>query len=463
LLVMAQRAQHAPTGTALSREEVSAWLRTRVEGLRALHPLVGQLSPRSPDDALYAAVLYGRLVDELRTEIEGLPPLAGIVRDQEAAWRSALAGSVVPLVRGARDAWRRCARVAPQTSPVLQGWGPDCTAQAEMLGARLEAAEPTPPRAPTVAVSLPPECEGPEWQQPVVDPEAPAPNRQRPAEIVLWVAGDRFVGADAARLRNAVQTALRTTVRTRFVPAAEVDAALALRQARRWRPTGPVCGQPPPLAAVLAPQHPHLILGRIETWCGTVSEEGQPERESCTLSVQFHRAGSDDGDGVPLGRSVDVTGARNTLPAWLAAAARLQQPETRSAMGGLFGTLMTGPDVVYRALGYASLDPWLRVGPTLTAPGDDSVREALTACASPEAVVGSYDLAWTISPVGSAESVTVTPRTTAGERSGDAVAACLRAVLGRTGWPCPRDGVAARVEARLCLGRSRAQAAATTP
>ncbi len=172
--VQSQRAERAPTG-GTSREALAAWLRQRVEGLRRLHPLIAQLNARTPDDALFAAVLYGRTVDELRAEVEALPRLDGVQADQESLWRTALSSAATPLLRGALDAWRRCAAVAPRTASILHPWGPVCAAQAEVLAARLVASESTRrPRGPA-APAVPPEGEGPELQQTPVDPEAPVP------------------------------------------------------------------------------------------------------------------------------------------------------------------------------------------------------------------------------------------------------------------------------------------------
>jgi hypothetical protein len=463
--VQAQRDTPAPTGEGLTRNALAAWLRGRVEALRSLHPLIAQLNQRSPDDALFASVLYGRLVDTLSAEVAALPRVAGVSADLEDIWRRALTGAVAPLTRSALDAWRRCATVAPRASLELRAWEPVCTAQAEVLAARLEAspAPAAPPRRPA-ALAMPTECDGPELRASHVDPEAPPPDLGRPPALALRVVSARLSPADAARLREAVWQTLQPRVRMARVPPSEVAAAEALQRARRWRSDGPVCGQAPPLPALLAARHPNLVLGTVEAWCGTVHAEDGSARERCSLSVSYRRAGSDSEEGLPQYRSVDVSPDGDAVAPWLAAARSLGDDRPSSAMSNLLGGLGAGPPVLFRAVGYAAYDPWLRVGPTLYDDRDEGARTALTACVTRPGTVGSYAVAWTISAAGVAESVTVRPETAPADGSGEAVAACVRDVIARTGWPCPRGGAPVPVSARVCLGRQPAEApAVATP
>lgn len=456
--VQAQRAIAAPTGEGLTRNTLAAWLRGRVEGLRTLHPLIAQLNQRGPDDALFASVLYGRLVDALSAEVAALPRVTGISADLEDVWRRALTGAVAPLTRSALDAWRRCATVAPRASAELRAWEPVCAAQAEALAARLDAspAPAAPPRRPA-ALAMPPECDGPELRASHIDPEAPPPDLRRPPALALRVVGTRLSPSDAARLREAVWRALQPRVGMARVPPSEVAAAEALQAARRWRSNGPVCGQAPPLPALLAVRHPNLVLGTVEPWCGTVHGQDGSARERCTLSVSYRRAGSDNDEGLPPYRSVDVTPDGDALAPWLAAARSLSDERQSSALSGLMGGLGAGPPVLFQAVGYAAHDPWLRVGPTLYDDRDEGARTALMACVTQPGTVGSYAVAWTISPAGVAESVTVRPETAPADGSGEAVAACVRDVIARTGWPCPRGGAPVPVTARVCLGRQPAE------
>jgi hypothetical protein len=261
--VQAQRDTPAPTGEGLTRNALAAWLRGRVEALRSLHPLIAQLNQRSPDDALFASVLYGRLVDTLSAEVAALPRVAGVSADLEDIWRRALTGAVAPLTRSALDAWRRCATVAPRASLELRAWEPVCTAQAEVLAARLEAspAPAAPPRRPA-ALAMPTECDGPELRASHVDPEAPPPDLRSPA-CVGPACGEhptvarRRCAAPRGRVADAPAAGAHG-------PGAAVGGGRRRRPfsaPRRWRSDGPVCGQAPPLPALLAARHPQPRAG----------------------------------------------------------------------------------------------------------------------------------------------------------------------------------------------------------
>ncbi len=461
-LARAQRADAPPAvpadaAAADVRNAFGPWLRRRAEGLTALAQRVPALDRRSADDALFAAAVYATVAEELRDGVRSLPAPRGLSPEQSAAFRAVREEQSAPLARHARAAWERCAAVSPRASAPLRAWQEACAAHARALDASLTAASPPPaPRpAPRRVVTIPPECDGPELREAAPDPEAPPPDDRRPREVVLTYDGDRFQGAARQRFLAAVRAGVARLAGVRLVPPADVAAAEALVAQRRWRAGGPVCGQAPPLPALLAARHPNLVVGVVDPWCGAVVDgegPGARERNYCTLSVAFHRAGSANRAGLPPNRGVDVTGDPADAQRWVAAAALLGDPRVVPSMGGLLGAMMGGEGEVYRALGYGETDPWLRVGATLRSYDEGAPRAALLACATRVGGVGSYRASWVIAPDGAARDVAVAVQTAPTDGSGERVAECLRGVLAGVGFPCPRAGAAVPVSARLCVG-----------
>lgn len=456
-LALAQRGDLAPTlppdaGAATLREGFAPWLRRRALGLRELAARIPPLDQRSPDDAVFASVIYATVADELRDAVQSLPAPPGLEQDAVSLWRDTRNAQVRPLVRHARDAWRRCVTALPRASAALAEWSPVCAARAEALDAAL-AVEPPTPRPRPRRVTLPAECEGPELSQPPPDPEAPPPNERAPRSVAVVYEGDRFRDRDRARIVTAVRAWLSRTPGIRLVPQNEVDVANFLQIQRRWAHRGPVCGQAPPLAALLATRHTNLVIATITTGCEAAIERGDDAgaRAICTLAVEQRRAGTSDRTDIPPRRAVDLIAPPDDVSSWVDAAGRLGDPDAGTALVGILGAL-GGPEggPVLRVLGHGELDPWLRVGPTLTQRG--GVRDQLTACVNRLGGVGVYALDWSISPEGVAQHVAVSTRAEPRDGRGDEVRACVREVISRAGFPCPRSGEAAAAHARLCLG-----------
>lgn len=461
-LARLQRADVAPTlppdaGADTLREGFAPWLRRRADALRELAGQIPALDQRSDDDALFAAVLYATVAEELREAVRGLPPPPGLASDAVTIWRETRDAQVAPLARHARDAWNRCVAVAPRASAPLRAWSSPCAERVRTLDEVIARAAPPPERPAPPApqrVTLPAECEGPELNNPPPDPDAPPPNDRAPREIAVVYRDDRFQGADLARLITVVRAWIARTPGARLVPQNEVDAATFLHTQRRWRVGGPVCGQSPPIPALLAARHTNLVIASVSTWCAEVEGDAPDAgaRESCTLSVDFDRAGTTDRNGLAPYRAVDLAGPPADIASWVSAASRFGDPDAGTAMSGILGALGGQQGNVFRVLGHADIDPWLRVGPTLNAWGEGSPRRVFSACATRGGGVGSYRMAWTISPNGIAQEVTVTPITPPTDGSAERVSACVRDVLARVAFPCPRAGAAVPVTARVCLG-----------
>jgi hypothetical protein len=168
--------------------------------------------------------------------------------------------------------------------------------------------------------------------------------------------------------------------------------------------------------------------------------------------VHVRRAGTDDRAGLPPGRSVAMRGEPDDVEAWARAASSLGDPDAGASMAALIGGLGVSDGPVLRVLGHADVDPWLRVGPTLSRESPEGAAQAIEACVTRGGGVGVYAASWTISPEGVAQEVSVNATVEPRDGSAARVSACVRDVLSHTGFPCPRSGAAAPVHARLCLG-----------
>ncbi len=441
------------------REALTPWLRGRLDGATRIANLARSLPPTSaPEDALLAALSYALVLDDARAQLLAVRPPSTLRgnANAERVWREALIESAATLTLSTRDAWQRCATAAETSPEVVRAWAATCSERADALASAI------PPDAPSRAgtaegrVTVPPECEGGEYASRAPDPEAPPPDESRNREIAVVYEGDLFDGPEREVLVDAVHAWFARLPGARLVSRGEVRAAEALRAARRWRANGPVCGQPPPLAALLADAHPNLVIAAIETWCGQFVDGSHagatPEsRAICTLAIHARRAGTANRSGLPDDVSADLDAPRGSVARWTDAVARLS---ASSAMRAVFGGLgMTSRHAEYRVLGYAEDDPWLRIGTTLYGTAERSeARDLLMGCATRGGGVGSYRIAWTVSPIGEGSDVRVEPITAPVDGSASQVAACVTERLARMRWPCTRSGAPSRIEARLCLG-----------
>ena len=457
-----QLADRVPSSAGLTsarfRELLTPWARRRADGVTRLDALARALPGERPaQDTLFVSIVMALVLDDVRGQLTDLAPpetLRGNA-DAERAWRDALADVSSPFARTARDAWRRCARSASSAPETVRSWGATCAERADALESAVASATPA-HRVTSGSVSIPAECEGGEYASRAPDPEAPAPDETRGREIAVVYEGTLFEGPEREVLVDAVHGWMSRLPGARLVARDEVRAAEALVAQRRWRADGPVCGQAPPVAALLAERHPNLVIAAVETWCGQFvdgSRAGQaPEsRAVCTLAVHARRAGTANRGGLPDDVSVDLDAPRGSVARWTEAVARLGAGNSMAAVFGGLGT--TSRHAEFRVLGYADDDPWLRIGTTLYGVGErGDARDALLGCATRGGGVGSYRIAWTISPTGEGGAVQVESITGPTDGSAAQVATCLTERLARVRWPCTRSGDPARVEARLCIG-----------
>jgi hypothetical protein len=428
------------------------WLRTTTEQLRAMQPSIHTLANGSAEEQAFASIVTTSAYDRVVRIVAAIPPpsVPEHQADVDSAWRDSIEGVLLPYFRIEVDAYRRCVAVAPRLPEAMRGWGDVCADRARTIDARLAtASRPRASAAPAGrARNVPPECTGP--TPIVVDPEAPAPDEHAPREIAVLVEDDRFHDAERSQLAAAVIARLRQRHVPRALPITEITRAESLRAQRRWTERGPVCGQAPPLPAVIAARHRNLVIASVGTICEPPDPSGSPgptgaNAEVCTLEVGFHRAGSSDDSGLPDPLTATSSGDRNNVASWTNAAAHLDVARTGHGYG--YGGLGMAGQTYYRALGYDTTDPWLRVGMTLDS---SDVETAMVACHAGRDVA-SYRLQWTISPTGgvsdaSAEAITAPTESVDTERE------CIVRALTSAAFPCTRDGRPARVEARLCVG-----------
>jgi len=247
---------------------------------------------------------------------------------------------------------------------------------------------------------------------------------------------DHLNGDDARKLEQAVAAKLGLEVGMPVVDEKEVAAARALVAQKKMHAKAPVCGQAPPLPAVIAHTRRHLIIGDIQTTC---IYEGRLDR--CGLLVQYVRAGSDDNAGVPKALFSKVTSRKVPAADWIAAAERLVPDE---GAANILGALGTGSEskIFFDFANYSDDAPWLRLASTLDADTEARIAECIDAPAS-------FDATFTISKLGKTEKATLEPVTAA--PAGSKVDACVKKALEATAWPCTLDGRPAKVAVRLCV------------
>jgi len=432
------RLRSAKSSSPFLRAAWRPWIEEHVTNAREL--LGGA---RSGDrDELVRTVLAARLLEHAIDELAAMSPPPALQADAELArvFREQIGQSLEPVRRTTVDAFRRCAALDPaRLAPVLHEWLAVCGeraaahASALELLARTRSAAPRPAPRSAPAPETPVECRG---AGPIRDPDAPPPDESAPRQIAIVLEDEAVVGPDRARVIDALAARVqRVHRRAPVLPTAEIVRAERLVAERRVDEAGPVCGQPPPIGAVLARRFPNLVVAHARPWTW---------EDTCSLSVWFDRAGTEDQGGVPQAISIDLPGGCHGAATWMAAARRLRVGGSR--MGGIIGGLTLG-EARADAAGYEDDDPWLRIGSTLRAAERD-----WTACL-PAAGAASFALSWTVTATGGVAS----PRARLlgpSTRAAEAARQCVERTLGRLAFPCTPSGQDQAVEARVCVARS---------
>jgi hypothetical protein len=419
----------------------SPWVKRRTEAAKQFAADAEALLGSGSRERLFATAVTASLYDDMLTQLRALPAPASPA-DAQSLFRKTLEDTTVPLARTTADAYKGCAKSARGAPDAMAGWKKRCEKRAEEVEAlAVRAPEPAAalavehgPVAPP-APSRPPECATEEkWD----DPQAPAADLSAPLEVAVLYDGNRLKGAEAGALLEAVAERVRAIHGHATVGPFEVMRAEALVEAKKWRDDALVCGQPPPLPALLAERHPNLALAKVSTQCFR-SDSG--EGELCSLEVRFRRPGA-PGEPVPGTLAATPTDTRSAA-GWIEAARALEQRE--GLLGGIFGLAMSSTRF-YRVGGTEDDDPWLRIAPTLVGAAGEKIRKC-----HPGKDVASFLLRWTIAPDGSvissgAEAITP-PKGDARKES-----LCIADALLKSAWPCPRSGAPTAVEARVCIG-----------
>lgn len=335
------------------------------------------------------------------------------------------------VIATARKAFEHCRQLAPTAAEVLRPWAGYCGDRAVAL-ADIDAgfAAPSPPRRDVLA-----DCETTE--RPLPPPSALPPDKSvKPSLVYLYDDTEIIDTAQVARLEAAVAKKLAKTTGMKLVRAKDRNAARKLANQNQLHAKAPVCGQGPPVTAVLAYKAKHLVIGDIRTPCVL---DGGAKPATCGLSVTYRRAGDTDGTGLPpaMWAPIDKTEDEIVDIDFIAAAGRLAPG---AGGGGLLGSLRTGG--VYTGFSGFDEDPWLNIPATLRGP----TTERLAACVDAAA---SFDATFTITPEGATRGVSLAPVTAPPAAS--RVAACVQEALEKTPWPCTRDGKPAQVDVRLCV------------
>ncbi|MEM9068751.1 MAG: hypothetical protein AAGE52_09600 [Myxococcota bacterium] len=412
------------------RDVFAEWVRRRLAALRRLEADFLSLSSGRALDQLFGSVAYATLYGSIATQIREIPTPPTIANDESlvAVFQRELDARASFVERRAEPALERCTQVAAAAPAPFQPWASVCRERAAALAPPPEP-EPEPP------APLPALCEGDlGWSR--ID--GPPPNENARVEMAVVLEEGLLEGAPRRRLIAALRARLRS-LGHRVVAPREVAQAEALRAEGRAAPRGPVCGQPPSLASILAKRHPHLVIASAYVRCLSPP--------NCRLSVTFRKVGTVSREGLPDRLGAETAYDAREDPAALVAAARALESDPEAyVLGGIEGSFESAAGRVFRVLGHQDEDPLLRVAPTLY-----SLKPRLQACQrGTEASV--YSLAWSISPAGAVSEITVE-----GELLAPNTRDCITEVLQQSAWPCTQDGTPARVEATLCMRAAQAR------
>lgn len=423
---------------------IQGWIEDRVKLTREVRADADALaSDADPRMQLLASVVLGVAADDFVSDLLSIEPPAELVAGEHGAetttvFKETLEKQAAPLSAAARVMLQKCVVAAPLAPAALRQWETYCRERDASLGeleARVAARETAAPKKPQ---SKPPalfaDCDTKEVRH--VDPDAPPPDRKAKPAVAYLYTGTDIKGDDARKLEQAVAAKLGLEVGMPVVDEKEVAAARTLVTQKRLHARAPVCGQPPPLPAVIAHKRRHLIIGKIQTTC-----IWQDKTERCGLLVEYVRAGSDDNSGVPHALFAKVTSRDVPAAEWLASVERLVPDEGAAAILGSLGT-STESKIFFELANYRDDAAWLRVASTL----DSDTQQRLAACIDAAA---SFDATFTISPVGKTQKATLTPVTAPPADS--KVDACVKKALEATAWPCPLDGKPAKVAVRMCV------------
>jgi len=386
-------------------------------------------SAQAPEARLVLSVLAARLLHRGASWLWTLPLPAEAEANPaaRASLEQSMRGAAQNLAQYAREAFGECIAVAEAT-PAFEPWRADCALRAEALEPIRTAQIGPPPPTP-----MPEGCEDhtdPVFASPQHDPDA------RPQLLVLVEAETEGVDEDA--LRQAVERWARSEHELRAVPAVRRRAAEALVAAGKTSRRGVACAAAPSLSWVLGARIEHLVVARYTHQCSEETpmnsdlEPTGPPRIACAVHVSWSRAGSRNPDGLPPARSIRVPTDADTA----AIIEALTQPPDDSRVVGSLSSMMEGRGRMRLAAVDGGSGYRLR----------SAVDELEVGECQAERGASQLQLAWTVTPTGAVESVTV-----AG--GDDAVNACVKDKLEQLSLSCTPGGEPVEMQTTLCLAR----------
>lgn len=424
---------------------VQGWIETRVKLTREVRADADALaSDPDPRMQLLAAIVFGVAADDFVSDLLAIEPPADFATGDLAAetklvFRETLENQSTQLAAAARVGMKKCISSAPNAPEAMRAWATFCSERDGKLAeleARVAARAAKPMPSP---VAKPPEmfkdCTA-TGEVRHVDPDAVPPDMKVKPAVAYIYTGAEVKGDDVQKLEGAVAAKLGLEVGMPVVADKELAGARKLVAQKKLYGKGPICGQAPPLPAVLQLNwRKHLIVAEIQTTC-----IWNKDVERCGLYVNYRRAGGEDQENLPKPMFAKVTSRDVPATEWIASAERLSPDEGLAGLLGLMGG--ESSPIFFDVANYRDDVPWLRVASTL----DSDTRARVAECVDAPA---SFDASFTISPVGRTQKATLTPVTAPPADS--KVTACVKKALEATGWPCPLDGRSAKVNVRVCV------------
>lgn len=431
-----------------AREVMQPWLSRTRGAIQEIERTLGAADV-PPSWRLVGAILTADLHEHLGLELLTMPPPPPLAGDAEmtAMYTRTLRETVDPILQLAVAGFEVCEPIAAATPAPFDTWAMRCRERAASLRARLAVPAPEAPVITPLrgAEGLPSVCSPPARRH---SDEGPAPDLSAPLRVVVVPVSSRWSTRDAERIAQEVERTL-TRRGLELVPSAEARRARALVAQRRWRRAGPVCEVPPPIAVLLADDHPNLVYAVVTDSCSI---------SGCSLEVHFRRPNREltPGDtSLPPELHASFERQIPRTADWIAAARRLDVPVMTFGVLGLLAGAGGGSfaDVFVPRFHVAMPDGDPIFAPSARIYGRE---RALRECFRGEGVVAfRFDLEVNERGAVTRTNVDIVEGTLSGsERAITNVRSCFERVMGETTFGCP-SGESTHVEGHVCVDGTR--------
>jgi hypothetical protein len=251
---------------------------------------------------------------------------------------------------------------------------------------------------------------------------------------IALVFPDDFPGRTTHEVLFPIGESLARAEHAKVILVADVDAAIKLARERHWSDKANACGTAPAFAAVLGQKYPNLSTAHVSIECG----------DKCELHVDLERHGRPSAERW-VRYVAPLAGDKPSTKMIAAAGAKLvakgvppNAPKAGLAVGRLAdGTVTTRSD----ADGALELDRTMETDPALAACRPKQRR--------PSDIRGWW-ADWKLSALGTAMQVQVHPFGGV-DKADEEAATCIRNVMQRMQFACPRDNNVATVKTAICL------------